>query len=47
MEGKPAEIELPENYNMGTMSPQNSALALLKTANVSSSKLLTLLVNEM
>lgn len=33
VEGKPAEIEMPENYNMGTMSPQNSALALLKTAN--------------
>ena len=35
VEGKPAEIGLPENYNMGAMSPQNSALALLKTTNVS------------
>ena len=35
VEGKPAEIGMPENYHMGTMSPQNSALALLKTANVS------------
>ena len=30
VEGKPAEIGMPENYHMGTMSPQNSALALLK-----------------
>lgn len=33
VEGKPVENDLPENFNMGTMSPQNSALALLKTAN--------------
>ncbi|XP_052775047.1 kinesin-like protein KIF2A isoform X4 [Mya arenaria] len=34
VEGKPAEIDLSDNYNnMGAMSPQNSALALLKTAN--------------
>ena len=35
VEGKPAEINLADNYNnLGAMSPQNSALALLKTANV-------------
>lgn len=35
VEGKPAEIDLPENYNnLGAMSPQNSALALLRTTNV-------------
>lgn len=37
VEGKPAEIDLSENYNnLGAMSPQNSALALLRTTNVSS-----------
>jgi hypothetical protein len=36
VEGKPAEIELSDNYNnLGAMSPQNSALALLRTQNVS------------
>ena len=35
VEGKPAEIALPNNYNLGVMSPQNSDLALLRTANVS------------
>ncbi|XP_060608584.1 kinesin-like protein KIF2A isoform X4 [Ruditapes philippinarum] len=34
VEGKPAEIELSDNYNnLGAMSPQNSALALLRTQN--------------
>lgn len=32
VEGKPAEVALPNNYNLGAMSPQNSDLALLKTA---------------
>lgn len=33
VEGKPAEIEMAANYNLGAMSPQNSALALLRTTN--------------
>ena len=38
VEGKPAEIDMSENYNnLGAMSPQNSALALLRTTNVSTS----------
>lgn len=34
VEGKPAEIALPNNINFGAMSPQNSDLAKLKTSNV-------------
>ncbi|KAL4236340.1 Kinesin-like protein kif2a [Mactra antiquata] len=33
VEGKPAEIELSNYNNLGAMSPQNSALALLRTQN--------------
>ncbi|XP_062581059.1 kinesin-like protein KIF2A [Saccostrea cucullata] len=33
VEGKPAEIALPNNINFGAMSPQNSDLAKLKTSN--------------
>ncbi|KAL3868187.1 hypothetical protein ACJMK2_041019 [Sinanodonta woodiana] len=33
VEGKPAEVALPDNYNMGTMSPQNSALQFIKNKN--------------
>lgn len=35
IEGKPAEIEMPNEPNYGVMSPQNSDLARLKTSNVS------------
>ena len=38
VEGKPAEIELSDTSNLGAMSPQNSALALLRTTNVSSTQ---------
>ncbi|XP_063414864.1 kinesin-like protein KIF2A [Mytilus trossulus] len=33
VEGKPAEVALPNNYNLGPMSPQNSDLVLLRTTN--------------
>ncbi|KAJ8305254.1 hypothetical protein KUTeg_015799 [Tegillarca granosa] len=33
VEGKPAEVALPNNINLGALSPQNSDLALLKTSN--------------
>ncbi|KAK7508095.1 hypothetical protein BaRGS_00000334 [Batillaria attramentaria] len=33
VEGKPAEVSPPANIAMGTMSPQNSDLAMLKTSN--------------
>lgn len=36
VEGKPADVAVPSNVPLGTMSPQNSDLAMLKTSNVSS-----------
>ncbi|XP_069127828.1 kinesin-like protein KIF2A isoform X1 [Argopecten irradians] len=33
VEGKPSEVALPNNYNLGAMSPQNSDLQMLKTSN--------------
>ncbi|KAL5020939.1 hypothetical protein ScPMuIL_000094 [Solemya velum] len=51
VEGKPAEIEMPEKNNYGVMSPQNSDLARLKTSNMEevSDELLTFheVVNHM
>ena len=35
VEGKPADVAVPSNVPLGTMSPQNSDLAMLKTSNVS------------
>lgn len=34
VEGKPADVAPPNNVDIGTMSPQNSDLAMLKTSNV-------------
>ena len=34
VEGKPSEVAVPSDVPLGTMSPQNSALAMLKTSNV-------------